>query len=247
MWPSVYGLEIARETRGLVLDPAVDLAVQVGDRGRERAPCGQIDARSRAELVVAADREVLLDAELAGRRARDEVDGAARRVATEQRPCGPSEHLDALDVRDIETVGGIAAEVDAVEIDADSVVDLALRIVRQHPADAEARERRAARLPPELEVRDAARHAVEARDVRVLQYRRGQCRDGDGHVLQAFLTLLGGDDDLFEPGLAHGRLHGRVFARRVLRRRERRTQYCCDSDRNQAGLVVTAHAFPPPN
>ena len=120
------GLEVARESRRLVLDPAVDLAVQVGDRRRERTPRGQIDARSRAELVVAADRKILLDAELAGWRARDEVDRAARRVAPEERSLRTSEHLDTFDVRDVEAVGRVAAEVDAIEVDTDAVVDLAL-------------------------------------------------------------------------------------------------------------------------
>src|SRR3954451_23897651 len=117
-----------------------------------------------------ADADRAAQAEHTSRRARDQRQGAALRVATEECTLRALEHLDALDVEQ----GGVKAlrlpERNAVNIDADAVVAGSLvLIVRHDAADADGQRRLAGLERGDPQAGDSAVGEVEeAEDVAIL-------------------------------------------------------------------------------
>ncbi len=189
--------------RVLVLDQAVGLDRDVGE-------LGEVDVELAVVLAVVAHAGAHPALELAGRRLGDDAHRTAFGVAPEQRALRPAQHLDPLDVEQRGVEALLAAEIDAVDIDADALVARGLVGVERHdPADADG-QRRLARF----ERRHAqARHAavgevVEALDVTVLDQRVADHRDRDRRLLQVGRALERADDDhrnfVFGGGVGRG-------------------------------------------
>ena len=117
---------------------------------------------------------------------------AAFGVAAEQRALRPAQHLDALDVEQGGVEALLAAEIDAVDIDADALVARGLVGVERHDAADADGQRRLARF----EGRDAQRRhgAVgeigKALDVAVGQRLRVEHADRDRRALQVGLARV---------------------------------------------------------
>jgi hypothetical protein len=193
-----------------------------GDADRERVGdqrAGQGGAR--LDVAEIADRKLGAAFGLEARRAGDQVDRAGGRVLAVERALRPAQDLDPLDVEEVEGRRGDAAVIDLVDIDADALLDAVIGEAerRAEAADIGRRVARIGRVELEARLDLAEPGHIEAG-------RRGQPlvadhRDGERHVLQAFVAAPRGDDDVAATGLG-GRLGRRRLGRlRPVRRRGR--------------------------
>ena len=136
--------------------------------------------------------------ELVGGPLADEVHEPAGRVAAEQRALRPAQHLDALQVEELEAQATGRRAIDVVDVHRDRVLVGIGEVVQ---ADAAQEEVDDARFGVRRRVVEPGRHrhdvgAVgEAELADLLVAERG---DRDADVLHALLALLRGDDDLLE-------------------------------------------------
>ena len=118
-------------------DGAVALVIDPGDAERELA----LDQRGRdiavrQHLIVTAIGERPHGVDLVGARlAADHVDRAADRVLAVKRSLRPAQHLDMIDVVEVEQRTLDAAHIDAVDIDADRRVESLQRVGLADAAD----------------------------------------------------------------------------------------------------------------
>ena len=198
-----------------MLEHAVDLDREIGDRR-------QVDVRFRVIGAVIAVASARPAAELAGRGLGDDRQRAAFGVAAEQRALRALQDLDPLDVEERGVEAVLAAEVDAVDIDADALLARGLVGVQRHDAaDADGQCRLARLEGRDAERRDAAVGEVAERlDVAVLERLRTDHRDRDRRPLEVGLGLGRGDDDVLQALAGIGdRLGGRLLlGQRRLRR-----------------------------
>ena len=113
---------VERGARAEIAHVAASLVVHVGEIRAERSELRRVQGDPGAELPIVADRDLAARAELPGGIARHDTDRARRRVAAEQRALRPAQHLDALEIGQIENRSAIAADVDAVEIERDFAI-----------------------------------------------------------------------------------------------------------------------------
>src|SRR5690606_3590845 len=79
-----------------------------------------VDRRGRIAAIELADVEAHPHAELVGRSARGDVDGAAVRVPAEESALRTAEHLDSLHLRKVGLQEAPRGLPDAVDVDADT-------------------------------------------------------------------------------------------------------------------------------
>ena len=204
--------------RILMLDDAVELDPEIVEFRQVQVDFGAVAA-------VIADAAADPAAEFAGRPGGDDVERAALGVAPEQSSLRPSQNLHPRDVEQgrVETV--LAAEIDAIDIDADALLAGRLVGVERHDAANADSQRGLARL----EGRDAERRhgavgeIVEALDVAVLHGLRVDDADRYRRALQVGLAAGRGHDDVGEALVRRWRLVGRcdLGLRLALGRRRR--------------------------
>ena len=85
-----------------VVDVPVVLVVQVGQPPGKRAVAPGIERGPHAASVVVRDADLDIGLELLGGIAGNEVDGATRRIATEQGALWAAQHLEPTHVRQVE-------------------------------------------------------------------------------------------------------------------------------------------------
>ena len=217
------GLEVVRVGRfagvARVLRPAVPVGIEPGQLDLEAAELWQIDIHQRTAIVVVAGRQQAVDAELAGRLLRDDVDRTAGGVAAVERALRPAKHFDALDVGEVEGRGLRARLVDAVDVEADApVLGDDVRIADTLSAHEQHQCRRRTGIGCEIEAGRRLHDALEVGDARGLQSGGRDRGDRDRRALKAFGTPFGGDHDLFDAvlGAAGGWLAARAAGRRRL-------------------------------
>ena len=113
---------------------AHDRSKTVGDR--------QINRSARLEQIVATGGDIAAHGKDIARFARDDRDGPADGVATEQRTLRALEHLDPLDIHQVLVRPNRSGEIDAIEINPDAWIDVEGEIVRTDPADIGRQHRR---------------------------------------------------------------------------------------------------------
>nr|ART40412.1 K711 [uncultured bacterium] len=180
--------------RVLVLDHAVDL-------DREVVEGGEVQMDLAVILAIIADAAGHATAKFAGRRLGDDAQRAAFGVAAEQSALRSAQHLDALHIEQRRVQALLAAQIDAVDIDADALITRGLVGVERHDAANADGQRGLARL----EGRDAQRgHGAvgqvhQALDMPVGDHRRVDYGNRDRRLLQVRLALGRGDHDGVEP------------------------------------------------
>ena len=119
--------------------------------------------------------------------ARGHVDGASGRVLAKQRALRSAQHLDPLDVQQIERGRGGAREVDAVDVQADALLDAVVGQAERRP-DATDVDRRIARVGRvELHGRQQFLEPVDVEVTGIGHERAADHRDRDRHFLRDFL------------------------------------------------------------
>ena len=146
-------------------------------------------------------------AKFAGRPGGDDVERAAFGIAPEQGALRTLQHLDARDVEQSRVQAVLAAEIDAVDIDADALLAGRLVGVERHDAADADGERGLARLEGgnAQAGHGAVGEVVEALDVTVLQDLRVDHADRERCPLEVGLAASGGDDDVGDALVRVGR------------------------------------------
>ena len=161
---------------------------------------GQVDMRFAIARAVIAEACGDAATEFPGGRLGDDAERAAFGVATEQRALRTTQHFDALHVEQRGVQALRAAEVDAVDIDADARIARGLVLVERHDAADADRQRRLARF--ERGDAQAGHRAVtqieQALDVAVLDRFGIEHADRDRRLLQVGFALGRGDDDVLQ-------------------------------------------------
>ena len=160
----------------------------------------QIDVRSAIISAKIAEAGFDAAAELAARCLGDDREGAAFRVAAEQRALRTLQHFDALGIeqRSVQTV--LTAEIDAVNIDADALLACGLIGVERNDAANTDGQRGLARFEGgDAERRNAAIGKIEqALDVTVLDHLRIDDVDRNRRLLQIGFALGRGHHDFLQ-------------------------------------------------
>ncbi len=132
---------------------------------------------------------------------RDDVDGTADGVAAEQGALRPLEDFDALHVQQILVGADGPCEVYAVQVHADTRVEVEREVVLTDTADG-GRQRRAVtgkwRAAIQVYVRCEVRNLLKSLDSAALQRRGRECGDRDGHILEVLGALLRGNNDFLQ-------------------------------------------------
>ncbi len=139
------------------------------------------------ELVVAvAELEVVLGSE--ARFASRHEDRARRRVLAEQRPLGPAQNLDALDVDEVERRRRRPRIQHSVDVEADAGLDAVVRETerRAEAADVDARVARIRRI--ELDRRNELFDAIDVERARFRDELAVDDRDRNRHFLHGFFA-----------------------------------------------------------
>ena len=159
-----------------------------------------------AVAVEIADAAQYATAELAGWFAGDDIDGAAHRVAAEQRALRALEHFDPFDIEQRRAQPLTAAQEDTIDIDAHRGIAAGLVGIERHDAANPDGEGRGAREEGgDAQRRDAAVSEIsQALHPAVFEIGSGGDRNGDRGFLQLGFAAFGGDDDFGEPGIRIG-------------------------------------------
>ncbi len=153
-----------------------------------------------------ADAAFETAAELAGRLLRHDTDRAAFGIAPEQRALRTAQDLDALDVEQGGVEALLAAEIDAIDIDADALVACSLVRVERHDAANADRQCRLAGFEGcnAQRRRSAITEVEQALDVAVFHDLRIDHRNRDRGLLQVGFALGRADDDFAEGARLRG-------------------------------------------
>ena len=176
---------------------------------------GQVDRDGRVATIVLADFEAHAHAELVGRPARRDVDGAAVSVTAEQSALRSAQHLYALDLVEVRLEEAVGRLPDAVDVDADA----------GQAADVELAAADAAAVRVRDEVRHHDAEVATGLDAAELEILGAERLDRDGRRLQIRLAALRRHDDLFE----------------LRRGRERQGADDCRGQRGQSEVLMSVH------
>jgi len=185
----------------VVLDDLVAVFLAVTEAGAQLAPLRQVEAGARDGVIEAPVLEAHVATELAGGLARDEVDRAARGVATEQRTLRSTQHFHAFQFDHVEHAALRLADIDAVDVHTHGRVHPDRRIAGDSATDRDDRDHRGAGA---LAERDVRRDAVQVRYALDAAHAQGLAAHGrhrDRNILDALLALLRGDHHFFELAL----------------------------------------------
>ena len=184
---------------GVVLDIAVAPLGDGGHPDREGVADGDVHHGFQQAVVgtaaLAVDRPV--QAVLIGL-VVDDVDRPCQGGAAVEGGLGALGHLDALQVEQLDRGGGHLRDIDAVLVDRDARLVGGIGRVGGHPAHDDAGV--VDRLVLNVEAGGVQRQVVQVLDAARLHLGAGQGGDGDRHVDQLLLAVLGGDDHLLHGG-----------------------------------------------
>jgi len=128
----------------------------------------------------------------------DDIDRPTDDVAAKERALRPLENLDALDVERVEGHGGGTAQIDFVEEDGRAGIAGGAAVRGADAADRDSWLRGGKGV--ELQAGCQAGHIVDLADPGLLDLIGPEGGDGDGNLLQALASPLGGDDHLLDLG-----------------------------------------------
>ena len=170
------------------------------NRAEGRFDRRQIEVQRAGVRTVVAEAGRGAAAELAGGGLEHHAQRTAFGVAAEQRALRTLEHFDALDIEQRGVKAMLAAEVDAVEIDADALLARGLVGIARDDAAQTDGERGLARFEGgDAKAGNGAVGKVDqALDVAVLDVGRADHRDRDRGLLEVGFALGGGDDDFLD-------------------------------------------------
>ena len=188
-------LVVIFETVGQIVAKAA--ARQPRARCADAHQIGKRHARGnhRLGLVIAAIGDPRLERRVLRQRLGHIFDRAADRVAAIERALRAAQHLDALDIIDIEHGGLWPVEIDIVEIDADALLETGNRVLLADAAD-EGREGRVG--PARWFQCGVGRGLADIGNVDRALLLQLFCRergDGDRNIDLPFFAEAGGDDD----------------------------------------------------
>ncbi len=173
----------------------------------EIVPLGQVEVDLALVAAEIADAASHVEVEISGRLLGGDVERAALGIAPEQRALRSLEHFDAVQV----VKGGVqtlrTAEIDAVDIDADTGFTRRLVGVRHHAdaADVQDQVERTRGVGRDGQAgRPAGDQVGQRLDVAIDEIDAVQHRNRDWRLLQIFRPLLGGDDHFAEAVLRRG-------------------------------------------
>ncbi len=181
-----------------VFGPAVVLLHRGRNATRERVAERAAERSLRVDLVVLPEDQVGVALERVGRPPADEVNQPARRVTPEQRALRPAQHLDALEVEELEGQPARGRAVHVVDVHRDRILVRVCEIVQPDAAQEEVDH---ARFGVRRRIDEAGRHRHDVRRVRESELADllvGERGDRDADVLQGLLALLRCDDDFLE-------------------------------------------------
>jgi hypothetical protein len=146
------------------------------------------------DTVIVAHAQAKIGAQILGRRARDDIDRAARGIASVKRALRPAQNLDTLDVVKAAQRRRRARDEDAIGMKSDAALRTGTDVFKTDPAK---RNPRDAGGVADIEVRNQALEPFQPTDPtcgkRVARHRRHGGRD----VLNRLGALLSGYDDVF--------------------------------------------------
>jgi hypothetical protein len=178
---------------------AVDALGDAGDAHEELVRHREVIRAAKVEAVRRAEGHLDGARVIAARFTRDQADGAAEAVLAEQRALRAAQHLDALEVEQVDGATGQGAVVDVVDVHTDAGVGGVDVFRGLHAAHADLR-----RGSAEAALRTDARvryHQAQILDiVQALAFEEIPRHRGDGErrVLQVLAAELRRDDDLLE-------------------------------------------------
>gem|GEM_PF-3922653 len=181
------------------------IAVEAGHGGAEREVLGQrrFAADHQVGLGEAADAAADAQARLVAEAPGHVLDRTADGVAPVQRALRASEHLDPLDVEDIQHRALRPVQEHVIDVDADAGLEAGHRILLADAADERGQGVGGAARDLQSGVGNDLLEEGDVLRADILQRFAGQRGDGDGHVELGFLAAAGGDaDDVHDlPGL----------------------------------------------
>ena len=241
----VVGTRIAARFGVEGVDEPVGLLVEIAELGLEPAIAqfARVERALGLPVAAVAVRPRHFHAEFVGGLARNQADRAARGVAAIERALRAAQHLDTLQIDELEHRAGRAADDDAVDIDADGRVcgedrfgfadaphlDDEVPLGRRTGGGGEVRRDRAEHRG----VGDAARFDRIGAD------RADRERD----ALQRFTALFSGDDDVVE----RGRLVAAILRPGGSRQADGRSRYTekCQRPYETGAMIYTYHKVLP--
>ncbi|MNL03200.1 hypothetical protein D3C87_1237280 [compost metagenome] len=183
-----------------------DLHVKGADALADLADTRQVQRQALLEQVGAADAQHDLAAELAGRLARHQVDGAADGVLAVQGSLRTAQHFDPLQIDGVEGGAGRFRDRHAVDIHADRLVTAQAGVRRRsQAAHRDQRPKGAADRLVDLDIGHIAADGGNVGDPCALQRLAPQGRDRKRHVDQSFFAALGRNDHVGDAGRLFGR------------------------------------------
>ena len=161
-------------------------------------------ARRQRNVEHALDEERVIVAVIGAQHALERVDGlvgddvdrAASGVAAEQGALRSAQDLDALHVEQVGRAAGRTGSIDAVDIDADRLVDGDQAVRRALAADEHGRRTGLRDGAGEREVRGGRLDLLDADDLLVGKCLAGDGADRDRRRLKVFVGLARADDDI---------------------------------------------------
>ena len=177
-----------------VVDPAV-AAVQVIHGDPECHPVADRPAVDTLNLgfIILRVTDAQHPFRLSGRRGRNEINRSAVRVAPVKGPLGPTQHLQALDIKLIEVCRVTPGLVDTVEADRHARLPVPVKLANAADGDFLATQ-----LRPKFRLGTANWMSYMSLIPLASRSPAPSTLEGRSHFLDRLCTLVGGDDDLFD-------------------------------------------------
>ena len=182
------------------------LGVHRGDADRDAVGDRAGDGAAQVELVIIAVGGREVGAERVARPAGDEGERAADRVLAVERALRPAQHLDPLQIEQVELGAADAAVIDAVDIDADRRIEGLQRVGLADAANVDVGRVGGAAALDDVEVRHRALQAGRVLRLDAVERALAERRDRGRDVLEILLGAPGGDGDHLAIGVDRRRL-----------------------------------------
>ncbi len=231
-----------------ILDIAVALGVERSEADGEALADRTGDRAAQLHLVVGAVGGKQAGVELIARPAGDEAQGAADRVLAVERALRAAQHLDPLQVEQVELGASDAAVIDAVDIDADRRVEGLQRVRLTDAANEDVGGVGGAAALDDVEVRHRALQAGRVGRLDAVEAALREGADRGRHALQILLGAAGGDGHFLVGGAQILQIpggHGGHRGRLVVVLREGRTGISGEGDDRGGQFQCVGHDVSP--